>query len=76
MSEVKGSGQEELPHIQAAAAAPDAGGLRGATPCSRSGGVTVRTCPSAKLNEQCLHFAGAAVKRYPMSKVRETQVRW
>ena len=25
--------------------------------------------------EQWLHFAGAAVKRYPMSKVRETQVR-
>ena len=26
--------------------------------------------------EQRLRFAGAAVKRYPMSKVRETQVRW
>ena len=26
--------------------------------------------------EQRLHFAGAAVKRYPTSKVRETQVRW
>ena len=25
--------------------------------------------------EQQLHFAGAAMKRYPMSKVRETQVR-
>jgi len=25
---------------------------------------------------QRLHFAGAAVKRYPMSKVRETQGRW
>ena len=25
--------------------------------------------------EQWLHFAGAAVKRYPMHKVRETQVR-
>ena len=25
--------------------------------------------------EQRLHFAGAAVKRYHMSKVRETQVR-
>ena len=23
-----------------------------------------------------LRFAGAAVKRYPMFKVRETQVRW
>ena len=26
--------------------------------------------------EQRLRFAGAALKRYPMSKVRETQVRW
>ena len=26
--------------------------------------------------EQQLCFAGAAVKRYPTSKVRETQVRW
>ena len=26
--------------------------------------------------EQRLHLAGSAVKRYPTSKVRETQVRW
>ena len=26
--------------------------------------------------EQQLRFAGAAVKTYPMPKVRETQVRW
>ena len=26
--------------------------------------------------EQRLHFAGAAVKRYPTPKIRETQVRW
>ena len=26
--------------------------------------------------EERLRFAGAAVKRYPMPKVRETQVRW
>ena len=26
--------------------------------------------------KQQLRFAGAAVKRYPTSKVRETQVRW
>ena len=26
--------------------------------------------------EQQLHFAGAAVKKYPTSKVRETQIRW
>ena len=26
--------------------------------------------------EQRMHFAGAAVKRYPTSKVRESQVKW
>ena len=31
--------------------------------------------PLVQGKEQWLHFAGAAVKRYPMSKVRETQVR-
>ena len=32
--------------------------------------------PLVQGKEQWLHFAGAAVKRYPTSKVRETQVRW
>ena len=32
--------------------------------------------PLVQGKEQWLHFAGAAVKTYPMSKVRETQVRW
>ena len=31
--------------------------------------------PLIQGKEQWLHFAGAAVKRYPMSKVRETQLR-
>ena len=31
---------------------------------------------SVQGKEQRLCFAGAAVKSYPMSKVRETQVRW
>ena len=31
--------------------------------------------PSVEGKEQRLRLAGAAVKRYPMSKVRETQVR-
>ena len=31
--------------------------------------------PLVQGKEQWLHFAGAAVKRYPMSEVRETQVR-
>ena len=32
--------------------------------------------PLVQGKEQWLHFAGAAMKRYPKSKVRETQVRW
>ena len=32
--------------------------------------------PLIQGKEQWLHFAGTAMKRYPMSKVRETQVRW
>ena len=32
--------------------------------------------PLIQGKEQRLHFAGTAVKRYPTSKVRETQVRW
>ena len=43
-SKVRGSGQEELPHVQG--------------------------------KEQWLRFVGAAVKRYLMTKVRETEVRW
>ena len=31
--------------------------------------------PFVQGKEQQLHFAGAAVKRYPTSKARETQVR-
>ena len=32
--------------------------------------------PFVQGKEQQLHFAIAAVKRYPKPKVRETQVRW
>ena len=39
----------------------------------RGGGEEI---PLVQGKEQRLHFAGAAVKRYPMSKARETQVRW
>ena len=39
----------------------------------RGGGDKI---PLIQGKEQWLHFAGAAVKRYPTSKVGETQVRW
>ena len=32
--------------------------------------------PLVQGKEQQLHFAGVAMKRYPTSKVRKTQVRW
>ena len=32
--------------------------------------------PFIQGKEQQLHIAGAAVKRYPTPKVRETQVKW
>ena len=32
--------------------------------------------PLIQGKDQWLHFAGTAVKRYPTSKVRKTQVRW
>ena len=32
--------------------------------------------PIVQGKEQQLRFAGEAVKRYPTSKVRETQVKW
>ena len=38
----------------------------------RGGGGEI---PLVQGKEQQLHFAGAAVKRYPKPKVRETQVR-
>ena len=39
----------------------------------RKGGS--KEIPLVQGKEQWLHFAGVAVKRYPMPKVRETQVR-
>ena len=51
--------------------------------CPRSGAVAERSNTMSKIRrgdiiqgkEQQLHFAGAAMKRYPIPKVRETQVR-
>ena len=40
----------------------------------RNGGG--KEIPLVQGKEQRLSFAGAAVKRYPMPKVRETQVKW
>ena len=39
----------------------------------RGGGEEI---PLVQGKEQQMRFAGAAVKRYPTSKVRETHIRW
>ena len=51
-----------------------AGGPRGATPCSRSGGAASEEYPPIQGKDPRLRFAGVAMKSYPTSKVRETQV--
>ena len=55
--------------------------LRGCRRAERSYSTKVRRGGREKIpliqgKEQWLCFAGAAMKRYPTSKVRETQVRW
>ena len=65
-SEVRGGCQEEQPHVQGAAA----------TRAERSYSTfKVRRGDLVQGKEQGLRFAEAAVKRYPTSQVRETQVR-
>ena len=73
-SEARGGSREEQPHLQGATAA----GCRRAersysTFKVRRGGR--EEIPLFQGKEQWLSFAGAAVKRYPTSEVRETQVR-
>ena len=45
-------------------------------PASKVRGGGREKLPHVQGKEQQLHFAGAAMKRYPTLKVRETQVRW
>ena len=84
MSEVRGSGQEDLPHVQGQGRHPrgatpcprsggcvGAGGLRRATPRSRSGGATsskVRSSGFALL-EQCEEIPHVQGKRNPNKTV-------
>ena len=70
--EIRGSGREEQPHAQGAVAAWRAERSYSTFKVRRGGGEEI---PLVQGKEQRLRFAGAAVKRYPTSKVRETQVR-
>ena len=73
-SEVKGSGWEELPHVQGAVAARVTESLEELFHIEVRRGSR-EEIPLVQGKEQWLCFAGAAVKRYSTSKVRETQVR-
>ena len=75
MFEVRGGGREEQPHLQGVVAARAQEDLEGYSTfkVNRGGGEEITFIQG---KEQWLCFSGAAVKRYPTSKVRETQVRW
>ena len=66
----RGSGREDQPHVQGVVAA----WAQVPTLKVRKGGG--EETPLIQGKEQWLCFAGAAVKRYPTPKVRETKVRW
>ena len=70
----RGSGREDQPHFQGAVAARAQKGLEELSRLKvrKAGGEEI---PLVQGKEQQLRFAGAAVKRYPTPKVRETQVR-
>ena len=74
-SEVRGGGWEEQLHVQGAVDAQAQEGL-GSYPTLKVRKGSSEDIPLVQGKEQCLRFAGAAVKTYPMPKVRETQVRW
>ena len=73
--EVRGSGREKQSHVQGVVAARVQEGLEELLHVQGQEGQR-KEIPLVQGKEQRLCFAGAAVKRYPMSKVRETQVRW
>ena len=73
--EARGGGWEEQPYVQGTVAAPAQEGLEELfhVKVRRGHGEEILLVQD---KEQGLCFAGAAMKRYPTSKVRETQVRW
>ena len=73
--EARGGGWKEQSHTQGVVAARAQEGLE--EPSHVEGQEEQREeIPLIQGKEQPLCFVGAAVKRYPMPKVRETQVRW
>ena len=83
--EVKGCGPEELPHARGSREEQRPSKerqLRGCRRAERSYSTfkvrrgSCEEIPLVQGKEQQLCFAGAAIKRYPTSKERETQIRW
>ena len=72
--EARDGGREELPHVQGAVAAWAQEGREELLHLQGQDGGR-EEIPLVQGKEQRLRFAGAAVKRYPMPKKRETQVR-
>ena len=72
--EARGGGRVDQPHVQGALAVWAQEGLEELSHVEgqEGGGEEI---PLLQGKEQWLCFAGAPMKRYPMSKVRETQVR-
>ena len=74
MPKARGGGLEEQTHIQGAMAARAQEGLEELSNMEGQEGWWWGDTPHPSKEPQ-LHFAGVAVKRYPMPKVREIQVR-
>ena len=74
MPKVRGGGREEQPHMQGAAAVQLQEGREELLHVQGQEGRPWEI-PLDQGKEQRLCFAGAAMKRYPTTKVRETQVR-
>ena len=70
---VRDGGREEQPHIQGVVAVWAQEG-RGSYSTSKVRRGVCEEIPLVQGKEQQLRFAGAAMKRYPTSKVRETHV--
>ena len=75
MPEAWGGGREEPHHVQGAVAVQAQEGLEELSHIEGQEGRQ-EEIPLIQGKEQRLCFAGAAMKKYPMPKVRETQVRW
>ena len=74
-SKARGGGQEEQPDIQGVVAVWVQEGLEEPSHVGGQEGWREEIL-LIQGKEQRLCFAGAAVKRYPTPKVRETEVRW